>query len=174
MSWEIRVRIFKDTYIIKQLAIAIGIPFGLLFVFLILIKAYYAVLIVLILLLLTYGVVNLIYKGTYDIYYEISDEGIKCQNQKAQSKRIKRTAVITFLSGLLSSNISAAAAGLSSGLRTKTFMSWHQVRSTGFHEKDKRIILYGGYLNKMVVYCNDNNYFEIIKIINRYLKSEIK
>ncbi|MCR3955270.1 MAG: hypothetical protein NUK57_03170, partial [Gudongella sp.] len=76
ISWNSEVSIFKDNAILKQLGIAIGIPFGLLLVFLIAIKAWYGVLLVAATLILGLIFVYIVYGGKYSVDYIIDEEGI--------------------------------------------------------------------------------------------------
>lgn len=39
LTWELRVPIFKNSLILKQMGLAIGIPFGALILFLLVMKA---------------------------------------------------------------------------------------------------------------------------------------
>lgn len=76
IEWTIRVPIFHNRIIIRQLGIAIGIPFGLLIVFLIVVKAFYALLIIALLLLITYLFILLFWGGKYDVGFKINNSGI--------------------------------------------------------------------------------------------------
>ena len=61
LSWEINVPIFKNRLILKQIFIAIGIPFGILVIVLFIIKAYEGLLLIAITFLLTYFFVKFLF-----------------------------------------------------------------------------------------------------------------
>lgn len=46
LRWELQVPIFKNNLILKQIGIAIGIPFGALILFLFIIKAWYGLILI--------------------------------------------------------------------------------------------------------------------------------
>lgn len=165
LSWDIKVPIFKDRMILKQLGLAIGIPFGILIIFMLIIKAYYGVLLVLLILFLTCILVLLIFKGTYDVHYLINQKGILCENQPMQANRIKKLSIITVFAGLFARNFSAAGAGMLAGSRTSTFMPWKHIRKVKYLDKQHCMIIKGGFAENITLFCTDENYNEIKLII---------
>lgn len=165
MLWDIEVSILRNRLIIKQLGIAIGIPFGLLVVLLLLLEAYYGVLIVALTLLLTAVLIRLVFRGTYDVHYEINHNGILCENQKEQAKRVKKLSKITFFFGLFSKNPTAAGAGLLSGTRTKVFISFKRIRKIKCMDNQKCIIIHGGFAENIAVFCTTENYESVKRFI---------
>ena len=57
LRWELQVPIFKNNLILKQIGIAIGIPFGALILFLFIIKAWYGLILISMTFLLTFLIV---------------------------------------------------------------------------------------------------------------------
>jgi len=165
--WEIRVPIFKNGLILRQLSIAIGIPFGILMIILLLAKAYYGLILVGATLILAVLLVSLIYRGSYDVRYVLNRKGILCQNQERQKKRVKRLSAVTFLLGLFSRNFPAAGAGLLSGSRMDTRISWKRIKKIKFKESHKTITVYAGIGENIALFCTDDNY----DIVKQYIKT---
>jgi hypothetical protein len=163
-EWDIRVPIFKNKIILKQLFLAIGIPFGILFVVLLLVKAYYGVLLIVMLLFFTVLFVLIVFRGTYDTHFRISGKGILCENQPKQGNRVKKLSVITFLVGLIAKNPTAAGAGLLSGQRTTVLIPWKRIRKIKCFDKQKTIMIHGGFGENIVLFCNTENYAEIKEV----------
>jgi hypothetical protein len=164
--WDIRVPIFKNRLILKQLGIAIGIPFGLLTVIFLLLEAYYGFLLVVSLLLLTYLFVMLIFKGTYDVRFVISEKGILCENQPRQQKRLKRISALTFVLGLFALNPAAAGAGLLAGSRTKFLIPWKRIRKVKYLKKQRCILCYGGFGENIALFCTQENYHTVRQVVS--------
>ncbi|MDD2362060.1 MAG: hypothetical protein PHV32_04825 [Eubacteriales bacterium] len=112
LCWELKVPIFKNGLILKQMGIAIGIPFGVLILFLLFIKAWYALILIGLTLLLTVLMILILFRGTYDVRYVINREGVSCHTQEKQQNRVRRLAFTTLILGLLRGNLTVAGAGL--------------------------------------------------------------
>ena len=72
IAWSIRVPIFRNPIIMKQLGFAIGIPFGLLILILIIAKAFYAIALIAVLFLFTYLFILAVWGGNYDVGFELT------------------------------------------------------------------------------------------------------
>lgn len=164
-SWDIRVPIFKNRLILKQLGFAIGIPFGLLACIMLINQAYYGFLMIALLLILTYVFVMLFFKGTYDVHNEVTEKGVLCENQPMQQKKVKRLSAVTFILGLLSRNPTAAGAGLLAGSRTKVFIPWKRIRKVKTLDRQYSLLLYGGFAENIALFCTEENYQEIKRVV---------
>lgn len=170
MEWDCKVPIVKNKLIWKQLGIAIGVPFGILLVFLMIIEAYYGILIVILTFILTAILVMIVFRGTYDVHYEITQKGIIYKNQQEQVNRIKKLSLITFAFGLLSKNATAAGAGLLSGASTEVNISFKEIRKIKYNDKQKYIFIHGGFAKNMAVFCTLENYDNIKKCLSDLIK----
>lgn len=157
-EWDIRVPILKNRLIVQQLLLAIGLPFGLLMIVLALVRSIYGLLMVFVLLTLTALVVGLVFRGTYDVHYRINETGISCQNQEQQARRVKKLSVAAFWMGLFSGNPSAAGAGLLSGSRVKTSLTWGKIRSARYLDRQRCILVRAGFGESIAVFCDAENY----------------
>jgi len=164
-EWDIRVPIFKNMLILKQLWLAIGIPFGILLVVLLLAKAYYGILLIVLLMLFTVVLVLIVFRGTYDLHFLISGKGILCENQSKQGNRVKKLSIITFLIGLIVKNPTAAGTGLLSSQRVTVLIPWKRIRKIKCVDKQKTIMIHGDFGENIVLFCNSENYEEIKEVI---------
>ncbi|HOP11510.1 MAG TPA: hypothetical protein PK629_08460 [Oscillospiraceae bacterium] len=163
--WQIRVPIFKDPLILKQLGLAIGIPFGILLLILFIAKAWYGLLIVAATLALAFLLVFLIFRGTYDVEYSIDVKGIECKNQEKQQARVKKLSAATFWLGLFSGNPTAAGAGMLGGARTDIKVPWKRIRKVKFNDRRKTVMIFAGFGENIALFCTEENYESVKQII---------
>lgn len=171
VEWDICVPIFKNKIILKQLCFAIGIPFGIMILVLLLVKAYYGILLIGMLFLFTFVLVLIVFRGTYDIHFVVSEKNILCENQPNQLGRVKKLSLITFFAGLMSKNVTAAGIGMMSSQRTRVIIPWKHIRKINYNDKQKTIMIYGGFGENIGVFCENENYERIKEIIA--LKSKL-
>lgn len=89
LIWELRVPIFKNSLLLKQMSIAICIPFGALILFLFIIKAWYALILISLTILLTLLMILLLFRGTYDVRYVINRQGVSCHTQERPAIKLR-------------------------------------------------------------------------------------
>lgn len=172
VTWKIKVPIFKSRIILKQLGIAIGIPFGILIIILLVLKAYYGVLLIALTLFLTAIFVLLVFKGTYDVHFLINKKGIQYKNQPQHAKRVKKVSAITTILGLFACNPTAAGAGLLSGTRTDIFIPWKRIKKVKYLQKQNCIMLYCGFAENIAVFCTAENFNEVKLSIKEATRGE--
>ncbi|KJS21678.1 MAG: hypothetical protein VR72_09280 [Clostridiaceae bacterium BRH_c20a] len=173
MQWEIDVPIFRDPIILRQLAIAIGIPFGLLFVILLIVMrgkvftvyTLYALGLISATFLLTYLLIMIVYGGKYGAGFIIDDKGILNYTQKKQAKRNLIINVLTVVLGLLSRKPAAMGAGLLAQSRQTVFIKWKKIQKVQFYPQSKTILLRGGFSEKIAVFCTEKNYSQVEEVI---------
>lgn len=177
LEWDIRVPIFKNSIIMKQIGLGIGIPFGILLTVLFIMSfssrdSLYGLYLVLILLGLTVILVLILFNGTYDVSYKIDKEGITCRNQQKQTKRIKTMSKITFFAGLFTGNVTAAGAGLLAGSKTNSFIRWRNVRKFKHKPKNRAIMISDGYLDNIAIFCTEENYEAVRDYVDTFMKNK--
>jgi len=165
IEWDIKVPIFKNRLILKQLGLALGIPFGLLLIVMMIVQAYYGAIMIAATLLLTLIIVMIVFRGTYDLHIKINEKGILYKNQNDQAKRIKSLSILTFIMGLFAKNPSSAGAGLLAGSRTELFIKWKSIRKTKYIDKQKLIMIKGGFAQNIALFCTEENFSSIKKYI---------
>lgn len=171
MSWEIRVPLLKNKIIQKQLFISIGVPFGALFILLILIKAYNGLIILGATFLLAYLIILVVFRGTYDVHYVIDSRGILCENQKRQAKRVKRMSFFTLLFGLFSGNATAAGTGMLASSRTKEFFAWKNIKKARYIDRQRCIMLHAGFAENTALFCTEDNFKAVKSLVAGKLKA---
>jgi len=73
--------------------------------------------------------------------------------------------VITFFVGLIVKNPTAAGAGLLSGQRVTVLIPWKHIRKIKCIDKQKTILIHGGFSENIMLFCNSENYAEIKEVI---------
>ena len=172
IEWTIRVPIFHNRIIIRQLGIAIGIPFGLLIVFLIVVKAFYALLIIALLLLITYLFILLFWGGKYDVGFKINNSGIHNYTVEKQAKKNFITNTTTVILGLFTASPTVAGASVLAQLRQHVFIKWSNIRKVKFHPKSHTILIKGNIAENMALFCTPENYNEVVHHIQVRLKEK--
>ena len=92
IHWEISVSIFKNTVILKQLGLAIGIPFGLVSLNIVLISkgsrdTLYALGLIAALFILTWLLIMVVYRGKYEAEFVLDNKGVLCRTKAKQAKK---------------------------------------------------------------------------------------
>lgn len=170
IQWEIKVPIFKNSIILKQLGIAIGIPFGILiFALLLLTKrdiyTLYAVGMVVGLLLITWLFIMIIYRGKYEVEFFLNNKGVLSRTQKGQLKKNKLINGLTLFLSLFSKQPAVAGASILADSRQEIFIPWKRVRSVIYKPKARTIILKGGFTENIALFCDVDNYQKIEQFI---------
>lgn len=170
LDWKIRVSIFRNSLILKQLAIALGIPFGILIVILLFLGGdsrykMYGIGLILALFIVTWLFVMIVYRGKYEVQFTLSKEGVTCETQSNQARKNR---VINFLAavlGLLSRNPGAAGAGILAQSRQKEHLAWKKIKKVKYRPKQHTIMLRGGPLEAIALFCRPDNYLEVSAIV---------
>ncbi|MEL7649154.1 MAG: hypothetical protein AAGU76_13735 [Sedimentibacter sp.] len=170
LRWRVNVPIFKSSIIIKQLGIAVGIPFGLVLVFILFSSGMnkdtlYAVALIVALLVLTFCFVAVVYGGKYNVEYNIVDEGIKCFYGGKHAAKNKVVNNLTVLAGILSGKPAVTGAGLLAQSKGAIFMPWKGIKSIRYLENERAILIYGGFSKRISLFCTTENYEEVKKVI---------
>lgn len=127
ISWQISVPILRHTLILKQLGIAVGIPFG--FVALAIgltsgksVYTLYALGLMVALLFFTGVLIMIVYRGRYEAEFVLDKKGALCRIQTKQQKKNRIINTITVVLGLISGKPAVAGAGLLAQSRQSEFL----------------------------------------------------
>lgn len=168
IEWLIKVPIFRNSLILKQLAVAIGIPFGLILIFFLivskpenLIYSLYAVGLILLLFLLTYLFIMLTYQGKYAVSYVLDELGIKSFYQPEMMKKNKIVNRLTIGLGLLAGKPTVAGAGLLANSKQTVTLKWKNIRNVKYDAKERTILLRGSLIETIGVFCTQENYLQV-------------
>lgn len=168
--WEIRVPIFKSSIIVKQLLLAIGLPFGILTVFLFYSRAYYALIMIAALFVVTFILSALVFRGTYDVKYRLNEDGIECKSTGEQRKKVGVISALSFFLGMFTWNFSAAGAGVLSGAGMDRAIPWSQVKKIKYDEKQKTVTALGTIGDSTVIFCTEDNF----GIVKKYVETMMR
>lgn len=170
IQWHISVPIFKNTVILKQLGIAVGIPFGL--VALVIgfasgksVYALYGLGLIGALLLFTWLFIMAVYRGRYEAEFVLDDKGALCRTQAKQAKKNRIVNVLTVVLGLLAGKPAVAGAGMLAQSRQEIFLKWNRVTKVKYKPKSRTILLQGGWTQQIALFCADENYPQIERAV---------
>lgn len=179
MDWKISVPIFKNSLILKQLGIAIGIPF--LIVALIVgiasgksIYLLYGLGLIAALLLLSWLLIMALYRGNYEVEFVLDGEGVLCRTQAKQAKKNRVVNALTVILGLFSGKPTVAGVGLLAQSRQEVFLRWNRVKKVGYQPKSQTILLQGGFGESLALFCTSENYDQAKTLVmdkTQHLKS---
>lgn len=163
VRWEISVPIFKNSVILKQLGLAIGIPFGLVALVIALVSGrsrdtLYALGLVAALLLLTWLFIMVVYRGKYEVEFVLDAKGVLCRTQAEQAKKNRIVNTLAVMQGLLSGKPAAAGAGMLAQSRQETFLRWDRMTKVKYKPKSCTILLCGGWTEQIALFCTNENY----------------
>lgn len=166
MEWKIDVPIFRDTVILKQLGIAIGIPFGI--VALIIgftsgrsVYTLYALGLIFALIFLTWLFIMIVYKGKYEVEFVLDSKGVLCRTQTKQAKKNRVINTLTVILGMLTRNPTVAGAGMMAQSRQEIFIRWNRVSKVKYKPKGHTILMRGGWLENIALFCTEDNYAQV-------------
>ncbi len=170
IEWHVSVPIFRNTLILQQLGFAIGIPFGLVAIVVVLVSgqsvyALYGLFLIVLLLFLSWLFVMLVYRGRYDVEYVLDRAGVRCRTQMRQAKTNRLVNRLTVVLGLFSGNPSIAGAGLLAQSRQDVHLRWSQIIRAKCRPKRSYILLRGGFAETMALFCTAENYEQVAQLV---------
>jgi hypothetical protein len=175
-EWSIQIPIFKNPVILKQLGIAIGIPFGLLLIFFFIVStpenriySLYALGAILLLFLLTYLFIILVYKGKYSVSFILDDKGIQSFTQADMVKKNKIINGLTIGLGLLAGKPTVAGAGMLANSKQTVGLKWNKVQRVKYNPRQNTILLRGNPMENIGVFCTPENYLFVEAFIKNKL-----
>jgi len=181
IEWDISVPIFTTPVIVKQMAAAIGIPFGIVITFLLVLSddedriyALYGVGLILLLLFLTFILILLLYGGRYNAQFIINGKGIGCYTCGRQRKINRLLNGLTVFLGLISRNPTAAGAGMLAQSRQSVFLPWKEIKRVKYRKDRETIFLYGGFGRNIAVFCTTENYEAVEEAVGIMIGNERK
>lgn len=169
MQWEIYVPLFKSPIILKELFFAIGIPFGILILFLIFISkgdimgtdTKYALLLIGLLFLFTFILIMAVYGGKYGPGFILDEGGITNYTIESHAKKSKIINGLLIFLGMFSNNPTSIGIGLMANSKIVTKISWKKIRNIRYYPASSTIVVKGGYGDKIAIFCNKDNYLEV-------------
>lgn len=172
IQWQISVPIFRNTVILKQLGLAIGIPFGLVALVIVLVSGrsldtLYALGFIAALLILTWLFVMAAYRGKYEAEFVLDKKGALCRTQARQARKNRIINIFAVIFGLLSGRPAAAGAGILAQSRQEVSLRWNRVTRVKYKPKSHTILLQGGWTENIALFCADENYEQVEVFVRR-------
>ena len=120
LQWEIYIPIFKNRFILKGLALAVGLPFGVVIAVIMIAAggdiagtdAKYALILIAALLVLTFLLIMIVYGGKYAPGFIVDETGIVNYTQEKHAKRGRIINGLAVALGVMSGNPTAVGAGM--------------------------------------------------------------
>lgn len=175
--WEMSVPIFGNTIILKQMAIAIGIPFGLVIGILLIASrgegarqySRYGLALIAATFGLAYLVIMIAYGGKYQVGFVIDRAGVQCYTCGKQARRNLIINRLTVALGIMARRPATAGAGILAASRQSTSLRWHGIRKTKFHPGQYTITVHGGFAQQIAIFCTPDNYATVEAFIRSRL-----
>ena len=179
IQWQISVSIFRNTVILKQLGLAIGIPFSLVALVIGLssgksVYTLYGLGLIGALLLLSWLFIVVVYRGKYEAEFVLDQKGVLCRTQAKQAKKNRIVNGLTVVFGLLSGKPAAAGAGMLAQSRQEVFLRWNRVTKVKYRPGSRTILLRGGWTENIALFCADENYEQIEAFARRNISLPTK
>lgn len=172
LKWEINVSIFKNSVILKQLGLAIGIPFGLVALIIALSSkgsrdTIYALGLIASLLILTWLLIMLVYRGKYEVEFVLDNNGVLCRTKARQAKRNRVMNSLTVILGLLTGKPTVAGAGLLAQSRQEVFIRWSHVTKVKYKPQRHTVLIRSGWTDQIALFCTQDNYDLVERLIRQ-------
>jgi len=165
LEWTISVSLLRNPLIRQQLGIAIGIPFGILGIVLVIVKAWYALMLIAALILLTALLIAAIWGGKYHAGFELSLTGVRNYTEKSQARKNRILNILTIIAGFLGNKPAVAGAAVLAASRNDVTIAWRRIKKVKFYPRSRTILLHAGYLESVALFCNANNYIEVEEFV---------
>lgn len=175
LQWEIYVSIFRNRYIMKGLGFAVGIPFGIVLAVIIILArgdiagtdAKYAIGLIAALFILTFLLIMIVYGGKYAPGFIVDETGIVNYTQKKQAKRNRIINGLLIAMGAISGNSTAVGTGMITQSRQVVRLRWKNIRKVKYDSKRHTILIRGGYMEKIAVFCTPENYVQVSEFVRQ-------
>lgn len=170
IQWINIVPIFKNGVILKQLLLAIGIPFGLVIFFILVLSgnsrdSIYAVGLIISTFVLTYVFIKLVYGGKYEAEFTIDEKGVQCRSEEKQDKKNRIVNTLTVMAGFLSQKPAISGAGIMANVKSNIFIPWDKIKTVNYIDKENVIIVKGNLTENIALFCTRENYLEVKEVI---------
>ncbi len=185
ISWDQDVTIYNKV-VLKQLGLAFGIPFGLIFLFLAIqyisdmskgrIVSFdgwqYALLLIGLWIALTALFLFVVYRNRFRMHYEINDDGVFMGFAATSGRKNRLVNIATIIAGGLAGKPSVAGAGLLAQSRQSVFLRWSQCKKFKIYPKKNRVTIYNKFIEFMIIECTPENFSKVTETISKKLPQQ--
>ena len=172
IAWTIRVPLFGNPVIRRQLGFAIGIPFGLLMLFLAFVQAWEVLILIAGFLLLAYLFVLMIWGGKYDAGFRLDKTGIRNYTMKKQARKNRIINLLTLTLGLFSGKPAVAGVAILAQSRQDVLVKWNAVKKVKMYAKTRTVMVNAGFGENIAVFCTPENYASVVSFIELRLEGK--
>lgn len=175
LQWQIAVPIFRNTVILQQLGLALGLPFGLLVVVLLLVgrgqkEMWYALGLIALLLIGTVLMVLLLYRGRYEVQFTLDAKGALGCSTPRWAKRSRAVNTATVVLGALAGKPAAMGAGVLAQQGQQVFLQWSHIETVTMRPKSSTILLRSGWIQPLALFCTAPDYPAVQQFVINHIK----
>jgi hypothetical protein len=167
LSWEASIHLYRDKTILKQLGIAISIPFGVLFAFLFWVASrstspsrFYGIYMIALVFGLTFLLLAVVHQNKMHVRYVLTQKYITLMMTQRQSKKNQRVNRATMLAGLVTLNPTAMGAGLLAAGHQQQTMKLIDIKKIDIDDFHHRLVIKDSYY-EFIVQCSAQNYQDV-------------
>jgi hypothetical protein len=170
LQWATSVPIFRHPVIVRQLCLAIGLPFGILVGVLCLVaddlqSLTYPLVLIGSLFFLTWLFIMVVWRGRYEVECILNGSGVRCRTQKSQARTNRIINGLTVFLGLLSGKPTVAGAGMLAQSRQDQTIRWKNIRKVRRYPKIHTILVHGGFAEHLALFCTPDNYQDVDDVV---------
>ena len=171
LGWQASVPILGTPVIVRQLALAIGLPFGIVILVLLVTSggdryAWYGLGLVVLLLATTWLAVRILYGGRYDAEFLLDAGGARASLATTSRKRSRAVSGLAAAAGLAAGQPTVAGAGVLAAGNQSQYLAWHEVRRVDQDRRHRTIVLRGPLVAHVALFCTTENFDEVLAYVS--------
>ncbi len=172
IRWQTSVPVLRNTVSLRQLAVALGLPFGLVALVTGLSSGtgtdtLYALSLIVGVFVLAWLLIMVAYQGKYEVEFVLDNNGALCRTGAKQAKKNRVINTLTFILGLLTGKPAAAGAGMLAQSRQEVSLRWNRVTRVNYKPKNRTILLRDSWTENIALFCADENYEQVEAFVRR-------
>ena len=176
LRWRSSVPILGTPIIVRQLALAIGLPFGIVILVLLVASggdryAWYGLGLVALLLAVTWLAVRILYGGRYDAEFLLDAEGALASLDTTSRKRSRAVSGLAVAAGAAAGRPTVAGAGLLAAGNQAQYLTWPEVRRVDQDRRHRTIVLRGPLVAHVALFCTTENFDDVLAYVTARVKS---
>lgn len=176
LRWQASVPIMGTPIIVRQLALAIGLPFGIVILVLLVTSggdryAWYGVGLVVLLLAATWLAVRILYGGRYDAEFLLDADGARASLDTTSRRRSRGVSRLAVAAGMAAGQPTVAGAGLLAAGNQSQYLTWDEVRRVDQDRTHRTIVLRGPAVAHVALFCTTENFDEVLAHVAARVRS---
>lgn len=172
-QWEKEVPVYKNRFILKGIAVSIGVPLVIISVLIFIISrgalfgvdAVYAYGLLVVFFLLVSFLLLIVYKGRYAPGFIVDEEGIINYVQLKSKNQGRLRNLISIVLELFSRNYKAHSSVFPAQFRQVLKIKWGNVTKIKLYPRQHAILVKSDFTDKIAVFCTKDNYEEVSHMI---------